>query len=143
MMSPPASFESGSMLTAHVPTVSALREVLDSRRPGGAGAANGALELAAWRLLRSSGLPMPVRQHCIEVDGIHWSVDFFWPGTGVGLETDGYSSHAGRQAFRQDRRKLRALGSSGYRILPATWWDVTVGYDALLRDLERALRDAP
>jgi very-short-patch-repair endonuclease len=119
-----------------------LRELLDARRAGGDGAAHGDLELATWRLIAASGLPMPRRQHVVNVDGVDWSVDFYWPRHRVGLETDGYESHQGLVAFRQDRRKLRALASAGCHVLPATWEDVTHRPEALVRDIERALRRA-
>jgi very-short-patch-repair endonuclease len=118
----------------------ALREVLDARRVGGAAAAESVLELRAWRLIRSSGLPPPVRQHEVVVDGVVWTLDFAWPDRLVGLETDGFGPHSGRSAFEKDRRKLRALSSVGYRVLPATWTDVTTGAEQLLEDLGRAVR---
>jgi hypothetical protein len=119
-----------------------VREVLDQRRPGGDAAADGELELAAWKLITASGLPLPVRQHVVTVDGIDWSIDFYWPHQRVGLEIDGYAAHQGLTAFRQDRRKLRALTVAGCRIVSATWDDVTGRPDALIADLERALRRA-
>jgi hypothetical protein len=120
--------------------VGVLRAVLDQRRPGGDAAADRDLELATWRLISASGLPLPIRQHVVVVDGIAWSVDFYWPEHRVGLETDGYGAHQSLSAFRQDRLKFRALTAAGCRILPATWDDVTRRPDALLDDLSRALR---
>ncbi len=124
------------------PGVGVLREILDARRAGGEAAADGDLELAAWKLIAASGLPLPRRQHIVNVDGIPWSVDFYWPEQRVGLETDGFGAHQGLTAFRQDRRKLRALTAAGCRILPATWVDVTRRPDALVSDIELALRGA-
>jgi very-short-patch-repair endonuclease len=122
--------------------VGVLRELLDARRAGGEGAAHGNLELATWRLITSSGLPRPRRQHVVTVEAVDWSLDFYWPEQRVGLETDGYAAHQGLTAFQQDRRKLRALASAGCHVLPATWDDVIHRPDALVRDIERALRRA-
>ena len=122
--------------------VGVLRELLDARRAGGDGAAHGNLELATWRLIISSGLPPPRRQHVVTVEGVDWSLDFYWPEQRVGLQTDGYGAHQGLTAFRQDRRKLRALTAAGCRILPATWDDVIRRPDAIVADLARALRGA-
>jgi very-short-patch-repair endonuclease len=118
----------------------ALCRVLDRRSGGGPRAAESVLELRAWRLICRSGVPLPVRQHEVVVDGVVWRLDFAWPEQRVGLETDGYLPHSGRSAFERDRRKLRALSSVGYRVLPATWADVTTRADSLVDDLQRALR---
>ena len=50
-----------------------------------------------------------------------FEVDFLWRAGRVIVETDGYRSHAGRQAFEDDRRRDGELLARGYRVLRFTY----------------------
>ncbi len=83
------------------------------------------LEVKAWRLLRTSGLPRPVRQHPVTPCGHSYRLDFAWPDRKVAVEADGRIVHGGRRrAFYDDRRRWSDLASIGWRIVPVTWEDV-------------------
>jgi very-short-patch-repair endonuclease len=100
----------------------AIREAEFRRLPIGpegqvADRAASELELVFLRLCRRSRLPEPelnVRVGSVEVD-------FFWRSSRVIVETDGYRSHAGRQAFEDDRRRDNELAVLGYRVFRFTY----------------------
>ena len=70
------------------------------------------LERAFLALCRQHRLPMP------EVNATvgPYTVDFLWPKDRLVVETDGYSSHRGRQAFEDDRARELYLHTAGYRV---------------------------
>jgi very-short-patch-repair endonuclease len=73
---------------------------------------------SAFRLLcRRHRLPEP--EVNVVVGG--FEVDFLWRGARVIVETDGYRSHAGRQAFEDDRRRDNELLTHGYGVLRFTY----------------------
>ncbi len=93
-----------------------------------------------WRLLVRSGLPKPVRQHAVEIDGLRYRLDFAWPGSCVAVEADGFATHgARRQVFQADRRRMAKLASRGWRIVPVTWDDATARSNQWLSELGRTL----
>lgn len=100
------------------------------------------LEVKVWRMLVRSGLPRPVRQHAVEVDGHRYRLDFAWPGFAVAVEADGFASHGGRLAFHADRRRIAGLLSAGWRVVPVTWQDVTERPHEWLTRLARTLARA-
>ncbi|HUF85714.1 MAG TPA: DUF559 domain-containing protein [Acidimicrobiia bacterium] len=118
-----------------------LLALLDERGKGAA-PLEYPLEVKTWRLLKTSGLPMPVRQHQVRINGRTYRIDFAWPDRKVALECDGYESHGGRVAFRRDRRKLAALGAAGWLVIPATWEDITRHPNDKLREVRAALAQA-
>jgi len=93
------------------------------------------LEAKVARLLRSSGLPRPELQHEVAAGGKRFRLDFAWVRWLVALECDGEAFHD----FRRDRARWTALAAAGWRILFATWSDVTKRPDVLLTRLEAAL----
>jgi very-short-patch-repair endonuclease len=118
-----------------------LRHVLEQR--GKSAAPLGSrLEVKAWRLLIRSDLPRPVRQHHVRLNGRSYYIDFAWPQRRVALECDGYEPHRGRIAFRRDRRKLAALASAQWLVIPATWEDITRRPKAKLSELRSAFSTA-
>ncbi len=99
-----------------------LRTVLMQR--GGAAPLESALEVRVERILRSYGLPTPIRQHEVRA-GSHViaRLDFAYPDDRVAIEADGYSVHGGRIAFHRDRRRLAQLAARGWKVVPVTWED--------------------
>jgi very-short-patch-repair endonuclease len=117
---------------------SALRRILD-RRGERAAALEHRLEVKVWRLLVRSGLPKPIRQHPVEVDGRRYRLDFAWPSFRVAVEADGFATHGGRSAFHGDRRRAAGLVSEGWRIVPVTWQDATARSNEWLHEVGRTL----
>ncbi len=75
------------------------------------------LERVFLRLCRRSHLPEPE----LNVRVGSFEVDFVWRSNRVIVETDGYRSHAGRQAFEDDRRRDNELVALGYRVFRFTY----------------------
>jgi len=102
----------------------ALADLLAVRDPSLA-PSNQRLEVKAWALLCDSSLPRPVRNHPVRVSDVPYELDFAWVELMVALETDGYSIHGGERAFRRDRQRRAALTAGGWRLVEATWSDIT------------------
>ena len=67
-------------------------------------------------LLHRSGLPRPVAQFDVRVDG-RWvaRVDFAWPDRRVAVEYDG-AWHGDVAQFPEDRRRLNRIAAAGWRV---------------------------
>lgn len=114
-----------------------LRNILDGRDEH---AAESRLEVKVWRLLVRSGLPKPVRQHPVRIDGRSYRLDFAWPSFRVAVEADGFATHgARRRVFHADRRRAAILVSAGWRVVPVTWKDATTRPADWLAGLGRTL----
>lgn len=72
-------------------------------------------------LIRNAALPRPRAN--ITVRG--WSVDLYWPASGLVVEVDGFAYHGGRTAFERDRRKDAALQAAGLRVARLSWRQIT------------------
>ena len=96
-----------------------LEELLDQRGDGRP--LESALEALAWPIVRSSGVPLPTRQHWVTVTRGRYRLDFAWPELKVGLECEGWKEHGGRAAWGKDRARFAELVAAGWRILPLTW----------------------
>lgn len=114
-----------------------LRRILDRRCEDAA--LESRLEVKVWHLFVRSGLPMPIRQHPVQIDGRRYRLDFAWPSFRVAVEADGFATHGGRRAFNADRRRIAVLGSAGWRVVPVTWSDATARGDEWLAALGRTL----
>lgn len=89
-------------------------------------------------IIHRAGLPAPVLQYEVRVDGQFVArVDFAWPGQRVILEYDG-AHHADPLQMRRDRRRLNDLVSAGWVVLHATASDLR-DPRALLNTLRTAL----
>jgi hypothetical protein len=91
-----------------------FRRVLDERALRSATPDPGVLEPRMARLLRDSGLPLPVYQHEVRVDGLLVArLDFSYPQWLEAFEVDGFEAHGTPVAmtggFEREHR-LRALG---------------------------------
>jgi very-short-patch-repair endonuclease len=115
-----------------------LRRILD-RRGERAAALEYRLEVKMARLLVRSGLPKPVRQHPVAIDGRPYRLDFAWPSFRVAVEADGFATHGGHRAFHANRQRITRLVSSGWRVVPVTWQDVTQRPDEWLEAVGRTL----
>jgi very-short-patch-repair endonuclease len=64
-------------------------------------------------LCREQGLLQPRVNALVE----GYEVDFWWPDAGLVVELDGEAVHHTRRAFREDRRRDRALATAGIHVL--------------------------
>ncbi len=79
------------------------------------------LETLLIQVLRRFGVPLPVRQFPVLVDGRQYRLDFAFPDLMVAIESDGFAAHGDRSSFEQDRARQNRLVLQGWRILRFTW----------------------
>ncbi|HVX43891.1 MAG TPA: DUF559 domain-containing protein [Mycobacteriales bacterium] len=111
---------------------SALSEVASGTRSAGEG--------RLWRLLRSAGLPAPELNAVLEVDGHRFVVDVLWRAERLAVEVDGMAWHLDAAAWQRDLRRQNILLAAGYRVLRFPVARVRDEPDAVLAEIERALR---
>ena len=100
-----------------------LREVLAAWN--GDGLPEGVAEMRVVRALLVAGLPQPVRQYEIWVDGVFVArVDLAYPPFRLAMELDGFRWHAGRRAFRSNRVRRNRVEAAGWRLLEAAPEDI-------------------
>jgi very-short-patch-repair endonuclease len=93
------------------------------------------LEVRCERLLRSSRLPRPARQHPVA----RFHLDFAWVSLMTAVECDGFDWHGSRMQWKRDRRRVAAIEALGWQILFVTWDDVTKHREETLQRIEHAL----
>ncbi|HVL06921.1 MAG TPA: type IV toxin-antitoxin system AbiEi family antitoxin domain-containing protein [Acidimicrobiales bacterium] len=106
-----------------LPTGGALGRVLAAWK--GDGVAEGVAEMRVVRSLIAAGLPSPVRQYEIWVNGVFIArVDLAYPPFRLAMELDGFRWHAGRRRFRSDRIRRNRVEAAGWRLLEAAPDDI-------------------
>ena len=98
-------------------------------------------ETQARLLFAARGLPKPVSQLVIPVEGIHYRVDFAWPAARLVVEIDGYGPHSGRDAFQRDRARQNALVNAKWKVLRFTVDDVRNDSDRVIAEILQALSE--
>jgi hypothetical protein len=96
-----------------------VRAALGHRLPGyDPGDSN--LEVRALRTLAAAGLPTPVQQHRILIDGRARRIDLAYPDAQMAIELDGWAWHGNVDAFHADRATRNELTSLGWAVLQIT-----------------------
>jgi hypothetical protein len=101
-----------------------LRRILEL--PDRSGALPGSwFERLVERLLASTVLPPPVRQHRVaETDGARIAyLDLAWPEVGLAVEPSGAKGHAGDRNRRRDHARDFWLSAESWEVLYALWTD--------------------
>jgi hypothetical protein len=78
------------------------------------------LEARLLALIGAAGLPIPISNQVIQVEGSCVEVDLLWPAQRLIVETDGRRYHDHQVAFERDRRRDRLLQLAGYRVIRVT-----------------------
>ena len=78
-------------------------------------------------MLVAAGLPMPVFEHRVVVDGHVYYLDLAWPSLMVCIECNDQGSHDTPKAFRRDPMKRNRCERVGWDYLEYTWADVVDG----------------
>lgn len=103
------------------PGISAFRRILEERDgntpPGG----NFARIMA--EMLTGAGLPPPVFEHPVSVNGQDYFLDLAWPEFMVAVECNDRGSHDTPRGFLRDPMKRNRCESVGWAYLEFTWWD--------------------
>jgi hypothetical protein len=72
----------------------------------------------AW--IVEAGLPAPVRQHWVMLDGKLRQIDMAYPDLKIAIEFDGWDTHQARRRFNNDRARTIDLQLAGWLVLPFT-----------------------
>jgi hypothetical protein len=117
-----------------------IKELLAQRdanfHPGGS-----ASELDVMQVIRDAGLPLPVQQLEITVEGRTCYPDFAWPDRRLFAEYYGLARHSGASAVARDNDRLSALVAAGWRPLV---FDETTSDRTIVKRLTKALsQEAP
>jgi hypothetical protein len=103
-----------------------LRRILEAW--DGEGVPANVAEMRIVRVLVDAGLPPPVRQYEIWVDGVLIArVDLAYPWARLAIELDSFRWHAGRGPFRSDRVRGNRIAAAGWLVLRATPEDAVDG----------------
>jgi len=99
----------------------ALRSVLSDLGVPGVPASQ--LERRLLQIIRSQGLPEPVRE--LGVGERHqYRADVAWPAGRLLVEVDGFATHGTPQALQADLARQNELIRQGWRVLRYTWADL-------------------
>ena len=112
-----------------------LEAVLADRVPGYHGTKSN-LEQDVYDAIVNGGLPAPVRQHKVVVNGQPYYIDMAYPERLIAIEADGFDFHRGRAVFDSDRARQNDLVNLGWLVLRFT---STFTDDRIVADVRRAL----
>lgn len=82
------------------------------------------LEEMFFLLCRRAGVPRPLVNEPLLVDGTEMTVDFLWSDERLVVETDSRRWHSTREAFEEDRRRDQLLAVEGLRVVRFTWHQI-------------------
>jgi len=68
----------------------------------------------------AAGLPRPVQQHKLRVNGRTIRIDLAYPELRIAIEYDGWEYHSTRGAFDRDRARANELELLGWTVLRFT-----------------------
>jgi very-short-patch-repair endonuclease len=119
------------------PGIAALRSLLVERDPTLAPAESD-LETLLMKILRDGGLPTPVRQHEVEIDGHIFRLDAAYPELLIFMEGDGFGVHSQRDPFEVDRSRQNLLVIAGWRPLRFTWRRLCRAPDGVVNEVRAA-----
>lgn len=124
--------------------IGALRMILEDWRTDDGSVPDVRSEFEALVLPRliAMGLPRPVCNKTLELDGERLMVDFLWEEQRVVVETDGEDTHGTPVAFQRDRRRDQILVAAGYRVPRATWAQMRDELEAVVQRIARTLLQA-
>jgi hypothetical protein len=99
----------------------AIKVVLAKRLPG-YDPSESDLEIATLRALVGAGLPMPVQQHRVVLNGKRRRIDLAYPELKIAIELQSWAWHGKgqRDVFDDDRARSNELVADGWRVLEVT-----------------------
>jgi very-short-patch-repair endonuclease len=80
-----------------------------------------AFETMVLDIIRQNGLPMPVVQHPVIVDGQKFFLDMAWPQVKRFIECDGWEWHGRPQRHTDDLKRQNILVNAEWKPLRFTW----------------------
>lgn len=97
------------------------------------------LEARLFPALIEEGLPLPLCNHDLWLDGRRIEVDMLWEEQRLAIETDGAETHGTQGAFERDRERDQRLVAAGYRTARVTWRQVEDDLPAVVERIARML----
>jgi predicted transcriptional regulator of viral defense system len=94
----------------------ALLRLVKERAPGSE-LTDSQPEIRVLTALHRAGLPAPVPQHPVTVDGEDFFLDAAYPDVRLGIEYHGWDTHRTRSAFDADFRRDRLLTIAGWTVV--------------------------
>ena len=91
------------------------------------------------RLLVAAGLPEPVYEYEIRINGRTYFLDLAWPDLRRGVECNDDASHLTPRNFRRDPAKRNALELAGWLLLEYVWRDVVDRPSGVVTEVNQAL----
>ncbi|HVV35236.1 MAG TPA: type IV toxin-antitoxin system AbiEi family antitoxin domain-containing protein [Acidimicrobiales bacterium] len=95
-----------------VPGVVRLARIMLARPDGKA--ARSTLELELFRIVKRYGLPLPVRNHDVWVDGEHFEIDAAYLAEMAAIEADSKRWHSTASQTAKDKRRQATLEAAGW-----------------------------
>lgn len=120
------------------PGAAVTREVLRSIDPARA-PAESELETMLDAVIAEGGLPTPVRQHVVRIDGRTFRLDLAYPELMIAIEADGFAVHGERAAFESDPERQNLLAAAGWLVLRFTWRQIRDQPDVVVATIARAM----
>jgi hypothetical protein len=111
-----------------------LLALVDERAPG-SDLTQSAAEIRVLTAIHRAGLPAPVPQYRVTIQGEDFYLDGAYPGIRLGLEYHGWDTHRTRSAFDADFRRDRLLTVDGWDIVYFTRTSTDAEIVATLRRL--------
>ena len=96
-----------------------VKEALMGRIPG-YDPGESDLELSTLRTLISAGLPIPLQQHRMVLNGKRVRIDLAYPDDKVAIELQSWEFHKGYEPFHDDKARIGDLVAEGWRALEVT-----------------------
>jgi hypothetical protein len=96
-------------------------------------------EARALPRLIARGLPRPLVNHSLNIEGRTLIPDFLWPEQWLIVETDGRETHETAAAFQRDRERDQHFLAAGYRVSRVTWIQLRDDLDGVVARIADAL----
>lgn len=107
-----------------------------------ASGADSALAAEVERRLRAEGFRLDVPPRSVASIGRHLQPDITIEDVPVGIEVDGFGTHANRRALDVDQRKHNAYQVAGWTMLRISWTRLHEDWDGFVAELRAAVADA-
>jgi hypothetical protein len=78
------------------------------------------LELNTLRVIIAAGLPIPVQQFRVVINGRRCRIDLAYPERKIAIELQSWDWHGGRESFDDDKARSAELTALGWRVLEVT-----------------------
>jgi very-short-patch-repair endonuclease len=97
-------------------------------------------ERVLHRLLRGALIDGWVANHLVVLSGIEYWIDVAFVARRLAVEVDGWAWHCDVDRFAHDRRRQNALVLAGWTVLRFTWHDLMSRPQAVVAEIQAALR---